>query len=110
MRVAFIASPYAYHQTGTVAKLTNALKMVGDEFVVFGSHPQADMEVHHGNVDAICCWGWRRGREWFAKGYDVLVMERAYLDNRFVWTSLGWNGLNGRARWPIPVDGGARWR
>src|SRR5262249_929979 len=21
-----------------------------------------------------------------------------------------WNGLNGRARWPSPLDGGARWR
>jgi len=42
-------------------------------------------------------------------GRDVLVMERGYIGDRTHWTSLGWNGLNGRARVPLaPADGGAR--
>lgn len=46
----------------------------------------------------VACWGWRIGRQLRAAGHDVLVMERGYLGDRFAWTSLGWNGLNGRAR------------
>jgi hypothetical protein len=35
-------------------------------------------------------------------------MERGYLADRFSWTSLGWNGLNGRARFAVREDGGRR--
>lgn len=57
----------------------------------------------------VCTWGWRNGKRLRAAGHDVLVMERAYLGDRFAWYSLGWNGLNGRATFPeMPVDGGAR--
>jgi hypothetical protein len=31
-------------------------------------------------------------------------MERGYLGDRFAWTSLGWNGLNGRATWADDSD------
>lgn len=38
-------------------------------------------------------------------------MERAYLGDRFKWTSLGWNGLNGFATFPdYPDDGGTRFK
>lgn len=37
-------------------------------------------------------------------------MERAYIGDRFTWTSLGFDGLNGRAKFPQIDDGGARWR
>jgi hypothetical protein len=37
-------------------------------------------------------------------------MERAYIGDRFTWTSLGFDGLNGRAKFPQINDGGARWR
>lgn len=53
--------------------------------------------------DAVATWGWRRGRRIFERNrglLPVLVMERGYLGNRFEWTSLGWNGLNGRAKFP----------
>ncbi len=46
----------------------------------------------------VACWGWRHGKQLRNSGHEVLVMERAYLGDRFAWTSLGWNGLNGRAR------------
>lgn len=56
------------------------------------------------------CWGWRMGQILHRTG-DVLVMERGYLGDRFKWTSLGWNGLNGYASFPaIPDDGGERFK
>lgn len=50
--------------------------------------------------DFIACWGWRAGRRLQRLGHQVLVLERGYLGDRFAWTSLGWNGLNGRALFP----------
>jgi hypothetical protein len=44
------------------------------------------------------------------KNRHYLVMERAYVADRFTWTSLGFDGLNGRAKFPQINDGGARWR
>lgn len=44
------------------------------------------------------------------KHRHYLVMERGYIGDRFTWTSLGFDGLNGRARFPQINDGGARWR
>lgn len=57
------------------------------------------------------CWGWRNGKALKDRGVErVLVMERAYVRDRFAWVSLGWDGLNGRARFPLVEDGGDRWR
>lgn len=56
----------------------------------------------------IVCWGWREGRRLRDAGYNVLVMERGYIGDRFHWTSLGWNGLNGRSTWNAPADNGER--
>lgn len=64
-------------------------------------------------VDFAVVWGWRKGARLRAAGFakPILVAERAYLPDRFEWTSLGWDGLNGRARWPEAQDGGERfWR
>lgn len=60
-------------------------------------------------VRMAACWGWRMGRMIRGQGADVLVMERGYLGDRFSWTSLGWNGLNGYADFGnVPQDGGKR--
>lgn len=62
-------------------------------------------------ADFAVCWGWRKGSRLRASGFDrpILVMERGYIGDRMkVWTSLGWDGLNGRARFPEPADGGER--
>lgn len=58
--------------------------------------------------DFVVCWGWREGKRLRDMGCNVLVMERGYIGDRFEWTSLGWNGLNGRAVWNKPADGGER--
>lgn len=41
-------------------------------------------------------------------GRHVLVMERGYLPDRFVYSSIGWDGLNNRAIFPEP-EGWERW-
>jgi len=66
--------------------------------------------IHAESWSAICCWGWRLGETFRNRGHNVLIMERAYLADRFSWYSLGWNGLNGRAIFPCVDDGGERWR
>ena len=59
----------------------------------------------------VACWGWRVGSVLRHAGADVLVMERGYLGDRFKWTSLCWNGLNGHGTFPpSPDDGGERFR
>lgn len=53
----------------------------------------------------VACWGWRPGLMLRKQGHEVLVMERGYVGDRFAWSSLGWNGLNGRAtRYQISDD------
>lgn len=49
-------------------------------------------------ADFAVVWGERKRIGLKARGFNnpILVAERGYFD-RFVWTSLGWNGLNGRA-------------
>lgn len=51
-------------------------------------------------VDAIAVWGWRKGIFCRNSGFEgpILVVERGYIGDRERWTSLGWDGLNGRAR------------
>lgn len=59
----------------------------------------------------ICCWGWRGGRRWYQRGREVLVLERGYIGDRFKFSSVGLNGLNGRATFgPSQDDGGARFQ
>ncbi len=48
-----------------------------------------------------------------AAGQHYLVMERGYIGDiemRRKYTSLGFDGLNGRATFPVANDGGDRWR
>lgn len=62
------------------------------------------------DADLVVAWGWRNGLIARQNGKRVLVMERAYLRDRFHWFSLGFDGLNGQAWFPNPNDGGDRWR
>lgn len=72
------------------------------------------VKVHTGFIERIetkrvACWGWRTGQVLREAGHEVLVMERGYIGDRFHYTSLGWNGLNGHASFPYyPDDAGAR--
>lgn len=62
------------------------------------------IENDYPKTEKVIVWGWRRGKELREKGHDVLVFERAYLGDRFYYTSIGWNGLNGHADFCIKGD------
>lgn len=103
MRVIVLASPGAPHQVEHQAALVQGLRALGVEAVA-GRHVPED--ARH-----VACWGWHTGARLRQEGREVLVMERGYLGDRFSWSSLAWNGLNGRGRFAAaPDDGGARFR
>ena len=56
------------------------------------------------STKVVICWGWKKGRILRALKKEVLVFERGYLGDRFHWTSIGWNGLNGYADFCMPQE------
>lgn len=93
----------APHQLACGEAVANGIKRIGGRAAITRSgQPIATKHV--------ACWGWRRGQTYRQSGHEVLLMERAYLGDRFKWISLGWNGLNGFATFPTQDDGGARFR
>lgn len=111
MKIDIWVRPGADHQAHAAQLLTAGLARHGDEarIVSWPEQPKADV---------VACWGWRHGAELARPpvqargrpGRRVLVIERGYVGPRAEWTSLGWDGLNGRARFPLVDDGGERWR
>lgn len=83
-----ISSPRAAHQVSHQAALAEGLKSHGiNPILTIGNYAR---------TKHVACWGWRLGKALRAAGHEVLVMERGYLGDRFEWSSLAWNGLNGR--------------
>lgn len=102
--VTVIANPGSAHQVRHQDLLAQGL-------AAHGIATRFQHDSRGATTKRVACWGWRIGRLLRAAGHDVLVMERGYIGDRFAWTSLGWNGLNGRAQVPaVPDDGGARLR
>lgn len=105
MRLIIVTSPRAEHQFHAANAIEEGCARHGVAVL------RLDRRLHvPPGDDPVCCWGWRNGRRLAALGRRVLVAERAYLGNRFQWISLGWDGLNRRARFPLAYDNGARWR
>ena len=105
MKLAIVVARHAAHQVGTAKAVQAGMAAHGDRAEIFN----ADVDfLARKDFDAVCVWGWRRGKVFRDLGFNVLVMERAYVDDRFKWVSLGWNGLNGRAQWPENTSA-ARW-
>lgn len=97
MQVAVLASQRSPHQLAHQSAMLDGLKAIGiDAVPSLGAAP---------GIMHVACWGWREGKALRARGFEVLVMERGYLGDRFKWTSLGWNGLNGHATFPdVPAS------
>lgn len=101
MEVTIYASPNSPHQVQHQAALAAGLRELGHTPILTHRAPA--------QTQVVACWGWRAGALHREAGKDVLVMERGYLGDRFAWTSLAWNGLNGRATFPpAPADDGER--
>jgi hypothetical protein len=100
MKVALMSNP------NYIDKLASGINRYGDSAQVF-IH-ENDMVGF--NPDVVCCWGLRRmSRLRQHHGFKrVLILERGYLGDRFTWSSLGWNGLNGYAEHPPCLDAGER--
>lgn len=87
MDITIVANPGAPHQVAHQEALLDGLR----------THGVNAVKASGGRIRSryVACWGWYKGRRLRAAGHDVLVMERGYLGDRFKWTSLAWNGLNG---------------
>lgn len=98
MRFSVVANTRAQHQVGHQQALAEGLRKFGvDPVITSSAHP---------SIKYVACWGWRLGAALRQQGHEVLVMERGYLGDRFMWTSLGWNGLNGYAEFPAHPESG----
>jgi hypothetical protein len=91
MDVEIVANPSARHQWQHGLALQDGLRVHGVRARLLHRHEAVAS-------DTVAVWGWRTGVQHRRAGRNVLVMERGYLGDRFVWSSLGWNGLNGHAR------------
>src|SRR5690606_3275524 len=67
---------------------------------------------HYQRCDLLVVWGVRRQVDIQAhrrRGGDVCVLERGYIGDRFVWSSVSFGGgLNGRAEFRGPRDDATR--
>ena len=90
------------HQKTHVAWMVEGLKRHGIECVLAEYDEPVD-------CDAAVVWGWKQRRVTLHARH-VLVMERGHVGDRMRFTSMGWGGLGGRARYADGDDGGARWR
>jgi hypothetical protein len=106
MRVALMRRPGVKHDHDAITMMARGIAASGDRAEIVDRAPAPAPEA----VDAVCCWGWRHGSRLWARGHRrVLVLERGYVGDRMLWTSVGWNGLNGRAKFAQVDDGGSRW-
>jgi len=95
-----------YRHHGNYADLfQNGLRRHGIDARVYNNYDYkpCDLAVFWGHRQKHIIAGQREA------GTDYLVMERGYVGDRFFWTSLGYNGLNGHAEFyneDMPAD---RW-
>lgn len=105
-RVAVMTRPGVAHDHDLLSRFARGVQAHGDEAVVMGRSPAPPKE----STDAVAVWGWRMGLKYRAMGHrTIVVLERGFVGDRFRWTSIGLNGLNGRAKFPEVEGGGARW-
>jgi len=97
MPITVIAKPSAPHQ------VTHQQALI-EGFKAHGVNAIGAPNSYHIKTKSVACWGWKMGKRLRAAGHDVLVIERGYLGDRFKWTSLAWNGLNGHGEFPR-IDG-----
>mgnify|MGYP005672737087 CR=1 FL=1 len=85
MNFTILVRPNAEHQLSTARKFRAGLAKHG-----YSAEITADI-TKVPKDDVIVTWGWRRGSSLADNGRRVLVMERAYVGDRFEWISFGWD-------------------
>lgn len=99
------ASPTSAHQSEHAVAMQKGLSQHGLRASIVAKASVSEC------AKRVVCWGWRLGEQLRNMGREVLVMERGYIGDRFRWTSLAWNGLNGRGQFGrIPDDDGERFQ
>ena len=98
-------SPTAAHQRMIMSGLCEAMRRDGWDAQVARSrdYVPSDLAVFWGHRQQVIIEHQRK------IGGDYLVCERGYVGDRFYWTSLGFNGLNGRADFVNEGVPGDRW-
>lgn len=95
----------ATHQIEAVGKFIRGLEC-------HGMTAKVKIPQESEDCDLAIFWGHRQSGLISTQrraGKHYLVMERGYIGDRFKWTSLGFDGLNGRAKFPKIDDGLKRW-
>jgi len=90
------------HQERFVGAMASGIAAHGDTVKRVG------MGAKNGDIDCVVTWGWRNAKAFWARKVPVLVLERGYLGKWPEWISAGWDGLNGRAKFPASNDNGRR--
>ncbi len=81
------------HQKDHAQALADGLVKHGIEATIYPERRDGTLPTEQ----VVACWGWRIGEVLRHAGKHVIVMERGFID-RMNYASLGWNGINGRAR------------
>lgn len=105
MKIAIYANRAATHQITHADLFQSGLRRHGIDAKIYRPEEVID-------ADLAVVWGHRRKaliERQKRKGRRYLVMERGYVADRFQWTSLGYDGLNGRADFCNQDVSGARW-
>lgn len=106
MKIAILRRAGLAHDNDVATIFARGVEALADEAIILDRAPLPAPTA----FDAVACWGWRHGARLRARGFSrVFVLERGYVDDRFRWTSVGLNGLNGRAKFAALDDGGERW-
>lgn len=89
-KIAVVFSTRSEHQSAHAKACFKALKKLGHEVQLCTSHYQVKRDFNN-----VVIWGWRESQ--FHKNKNICVLERGYVGDRFKYTSIGFNGLNGLA-------------
>lgn len=105
-KIAIYAHPSMKHQVDRAKSFQAGMRRHGYNVSV----------TYYGNVvdcDLAVFWGMHQSKQIRAiqesKGRPWLMMERGYVGDRFHWTSIGYNGLNGNADFLNEDSLGYRW-
>lgn len=104
MKAVVVANINAGHQAAWGSAFADGLRRHGWA-VEIDRRPSA--------CDLLVLWGVRNQSaiaQQKSRGGEICILERGYLGDRFIWTSVSFGGgLNGRGKFRGPFDDGSRW-